>query len=80
MRVVLLHRVSQVPHFLKRTMSTKYHYLVMVSDFPGTVQKKLEVRPQHLAAVPTNPAILAGGDLRVFRLTKRSVVGEGSYS
>ena len=32
-----------------------------MKDFPGTKQKRIEIRDQHLAAVKTNTAVKAGG-------------------
>ena len=45
----------------KRTMSTKIQWLVIVSDFPGMIQKRIEVRQAHLSVVEQNQAVRAGG-------------------
>ena len=45
----------------KRTMSTKPQFLVLVNDFPGTIQKRIEVRQAHLSVVGQNQAVRAGG-------------------
>ena len=42
-------------------MSTLIQYLVVVKDFPGTKQKRIEIREQHLAAAKTNTAVKVGG-------------------
>jgi hypothetical protein len=42
-------------------MSTKRQYLVLVDDFPGTIDKRIEVRQQHLANVGKNPNVVGGG-------------------
>jgi hypothetical protein len=44
-----------------RRMSSKQQWLVIVSDHPGTIQKRIDVRPQHLSAVGENQAVKAGG-------------------
>ena len=45
----------------KRTMSTKPQFLVLVNDFPGTIQKRIEVRQAHLSAAGQNQNVRAGG-------------------
>jgi hypothetical protein len=42
-------------------MSSKQQWLVIVSDHPGTIQKRIEVRPQHLSHAGENQAVVAGG-------------------
>ena len=44
-------------------MSTKPQWLVIVHDHPGTIQKRVEVRQQHLSVVSENQAVKAGGNL-----------------
>ena len=44
-----------------RKMSSKPQWLVLVNDHPGTIHKRIEVRPQHLSAVGDNQAVKAGG-------------------
>jgi hypothetical protein len=41
-------------------MTTK-QWLVLVDDYPGTIQKRIEVRQKHLSVVGENPAVKAGG-------------------
>jgi len=43
-------------------MSTKQQFLVQIFDHPGTIQKRIEVRQSHLAAVGENQAVKAGGN------------------
>lgn len=45
----------------KRTMSTKPQFLVLVHDFPGTIQKRIDVRQTHLSVAGQNQAVRAGG-------------------
>jgi hypothetical protein len=49
------------PLVYKRTMSTKAQFLVLVHDFPGTIQKRIEVRQAHLSVAEQNQAVRAGG-------------------
>ena len=46
---------------LKRAMSSKLQFLAIVYDFPGMIQKRIEVRPTHLSLVGQNQAVRAGG-------------------
>lgn len=48
-------------HLQTRKMSTLIQYLIVVKDFPGTKQKRIEIREQHLAAVKNNTHVKAGG-------------------
>jgi len=45
-----------------RTMSTKPQWLVIVHDYPGTIQKRVAIREQHLTVVSENQAVKAGGN------------------
>ncbi|KAJ3479708.1 hypothetical protein NLG97_g8250 [Lecanicillium saksenae] len=56
-------RIAATAKHLVRTMSTqaapaKFEFLVIVPDKPGSLQKRLEVRAQHLAAA--KPHVEAG--------------------
>jgi hypothetical protein len=42
-------------------MSSKPQFLAIVHDFPGMIQKRIEVRQAHLSVVGQNQAIRAGG-------------------
>lgn len=44
-----------------RKMSSKPQYLVIVKDFPGMLQKRVEVRQEHLSVARQNQAVVGGG-------------------
>ena len=51
----------------RHPMSTKPQFLVLVNDFPGTIEKRIEVRQAHLSVAGQNQAVRAGG-LRNFKI------------
>ena|ERR1700694_986417 len=60
--VRIVRKASAFKHsLLIRNMSTKRQFLVMVDDYPGTIDKRVEVRQQHLANVGKNPFVIGGG-------------------
>src|SRR5579862_103 len=61
MRSTLFGKTLKLPRRI-RAMSTKRQFLVQVFDFPGTIQKRIDVRQAHLAAVGENQAVKAGGN------------------
>lgn len=42
-------------------MSSK-QFLILVKDYPGTIEKRLQARAQHLEGASANVAVLAGGN------------------
>jgi hypothetical protein len=61
MRTTLLRQSKLIPLVHKRTMSSKPQFLAIVHDFPNTIQKRVEIRSEHLSAVSKNLAVRAGG-------------------
>jgi hypothetical protein len=56
-------RIHQIHNsvVLNRTMSSKLQFLAIVHDFPGMMQKRIEVRQTHLSLVCQNQVVRAGG-------------------
>jgi hypothetical protein len=42
-------------------MSSKPQFLILVKDFPGTIEKRKEVRAKHLEGATANSILKVGG-------------------
>jgi hypothetical protein len=47
------------------TKVSKKEYLCLIRDYPNMLQKRLEIRQEHLAKVSENSAVKVGGTIPI---------------
>jgi hypothetical protein len=79
MRVVLNKASQFTPLLFRRAMATK-QFLVLVDDYPGALQKRIQVREKHLSAVGENQAVRVGGTPVSVFTNIRGLLFKGPYT